>query len=311
MSAQMTWPDEPVTVRVPATSANLGPGFDSLGLALGLHDTVRAQVLPGGLDVQVTGAGADELDRDERHLVVRAMRAAFAAIGRQPPGLMVSCRNDVPQGYGLGSSAAAIVAGLVAARALAVSAGGAEALPDQALLELACELEGHPDNVAACLYGGLTVAWATDTGVRAARLTPLAGLAPVLCIPAEPLPTVAARQALPAQIPHAAAAANSARAALLIAALTGRPDLLLAGTEDFLHQAYRAAAMPGTASLIARLREAGIAAVISGAGPAVLALTVAGEQASTRVARIAAQAAQPWQVLPLTVDAPGALLVRE
>jgi homoserine kinase len=311
MSAQMTWPDEPVTVRVPATSANLGPGFDSFGLALSLHDTVRAQVLPGGLDVQVTGAGADELDRGERHLVVRAIRAGFDAIGTQPPGLLVHCRNGVPQGYGLGSSAAAIVAGLVAARALAVSAGGAEPLPDQALLELACELEGHPDNVAACLYGGLTVAWATDTGVRAARLTPLAGLAPVLCIPAEPLPTVVARQALPAQIPHVGAAANSARAALLIAALTGRPELLLAGTEDFLHQSYRAAAMPGTTSLIARLREAGIAAVVSGAGPAVLALTMAGEQAGTgRVTQIAAQAAQPWQVLPLAVDTEGARLVR-
>jgi homoserine kinase len=311
MSAQMTWPDEPVTVRVPATSANLGPGFDSFGLALSLHDTVRAQVLSAGLDVQVTGAGADELDRGERHLVVRAIRAAFDAIGRQPPGLLVHCRNGVPQGYGLGSSAAAIVAGLVAARALAVSAGGAEPLPDQALLELACELEGHPDNVAACLCGGLTVAWATDTGVRAARLTPLAGLAPVLCIPAEPLPTVVARQALPAQIPHAGAAANSARAALLIAALTGRPELLLPGTEDFLHQSYRAATMPGTTSLIARLRLEGIAAVVSGAGPAVLALTMAGERAGNgRVAQIAAQAAEPWQVLPLAVDTQGAQLVR-
>ena len=307
----MTWPDEAVTVRVPATSANLGPGFDSFGLAVSLYDTVRAQVLPGGLEVQVTGAGADELGRDEGHLVVRAIRAAFDAIGMQPPGLSVSCRNEVPQGYGLGSSAAAIVAGLVAARALALSDCGAQALPDQALLELASELEGHADNVAACLYGGLTVAWATDTGVRAARLTPLAGLAPVLCIPAEPLSTVAARRALPAQIPLGGAAANSARAALLIAALTGRPDLLLAGTEDFLHQSYRAAAMPGTASLIARLREAGIAAVISGAGPAVLALTMAGEQGGPdRVALIAAQAARPWQVLPLAVDAHGARLVR-
>src|SRR5271165_4044182 len=166
----MAWADQAVRVRVPATSANLGPGFDSLGLALSLYDTVQAQVLPSGLEVQVTGAGADEFDRGERHLVVRAMRAAFAAIGAQPPGLSVSCRNEVPQGYGLGSSAAAIVAGLVAARALAVSAGGTEVLPDQALFELACGMEGHPDNVAACLYGGLTVAWDTATGVTAARL---------------------------------------------------------------------------------------------------------------------------------------------
>ncbi|MGO8960318.1 MAG: homoserine kinase [Streptosporangiaceae bacterium] len=309
-SGGLTWPDGPVTVRVPATSANLGPGFDSCGLALSLHDTVQAQVLPAGLEVQVSGVGAGELDRGERHLVVRAMRAAFAAIGARPPGLSVSCRNEVPQGYGLGSSAAAIVAGLVAARALAADVGEAGTLPDQALFELASELEGHPDNVAACLYGGLTVAWSTDTGVRAARLAPLAGLAPVLCVPAEPLPTVTARQALPTRISHASGAANSARAALLIAALTGRPDLLLAGTEDFLHQPYRAASMPASAALIARLRAAGLAAAVSGAGPAVLVLTMAGQRpGAAEVAQLAAEVGSAWQVLPLTVDSSGATVL--
>ena len=238
------------------------------------------------------------------------MRAAFAAIGAQPPGLSVSCRNEVPQGFGLGSSAAAIVAGLAAARALAVSCGSAELLPDQALFELASEIEGHPDNVAACLYGGLTVAWATVTGVRAARLAPLPGLAPVLCVPAEPLPTMTARQALPAEIPHASAAANSARVALLIAALTSRPDLLLAGTEDFLHQSYRATSMPATTALIARLREAGLAAAVSGAGPAVLVLTMSGQHpGAAEVAQLAADAGPAWQVLPLSVDANGATVL--
>jgi homoserine kinase len=312
------WPADPVTVRVPATSANLGPGFDSLGLALSLHDTVHARVLPGGLEIEVTGSGADEVGRGERHLVIRAMRAGFAAIGAQPPGLSISCRNEVPQGYGLGSSAAAIVAGLVAARALAAGrgaagrahAGSAGVLPDRELFELASELEGHPDNVAACLYGGLTVAWQAAAGVQVARLAPLPGLAPVLCVPAEPLSTQLSRQALPAQIAHASAAANSARTALLVAGLTGKPELLLAGTEDFLHQSYRAASMPGTADLIARLRAAGLAAAVSGAGPAVLVLTMTGARPGTaEVAQLAAEAGPAWQVLPLAVDARGATVL--
>jgi homoserine kinase len=302
----VNWSGEPVTVQAPATSANLGPGFDSFGLALSLHDTVQARVLPAGAKVRVTGVGADTVEQGEQHLVVRAMRAAFTAIDAQPAGISIFCRNAVPQGFGLGSSAAAIVAGMLAARALAGPAGMA-ALPDDGLLRLACELEGHPDNVAACLAGGLTIAWDTAGGLRVARLTLLPGLVPVLCIPAVPLATETARKALPAQIPHASAAANSARAALLIAALTARPDLLLAGTEDFLHQPYRAAAMPATAELIARLRAAGIAAVVSGAGPAVLALTVDGDQpGAADVAQIATEAAPFWQVLPLRVDTGGA-----
>jgi homoserine kinase len=300
------WSDEPVTVRVPATSANLGPGFDSFGLALSLYDTVEARVAPAGVDVQVTGFGAGDVGLGEKHLVVRAMRAGFAVIGTQPPGLALDCRNDVPQGFGLGSSAAAIVAGLVAARNLA-GAAGAAALPPGRLLQLATELEGHPDNVAACLSGGLAISWTMGAEAKAARLTPLSALEPVLCIPAVPLATVTARQVLPAAVPHALAAANSARAALLIVALTARPDLLLDGTEDFLHQPYRAAAMPATAALIARLRAAGIAAVVSGAGPAVLALTVRGVGPGAEdVAKIASQERLRWQVLPLEVDADGA-----
>jgi homoserine kinase len=303
------WQDQPVTVQVPATSANLGPGFDSLGLALSLHDTVRARVLPSALQVTVTGAGADDVERGEGHLVIRAMRAAFAAIGAQPPGIEISCGNDVPQGFGLGSSAAAIVSGVLAARALA-GADGAASLPDDAVLELATQLEGHPDNVAACLLGGLTISWVADSRVRAARLTPVAGLVPVLCVPAVPLSTHVARKALPAEVPHADAAANSARAALLIAALTLQPDLLLAGTEDFLHQQYRAAAMPATAALITRLRDAGIAAVVSGAGPSVLALTVSGDgPGPDDVTRIAGEDAQAWRVLQLAVDVEGAALL--
>jgi homoserine kinase len=180
------------------------------------------------------------------------------------------------------------------------------------VLRLATELEGHPDNVAACLFGGLTVSWTSESGVQVARLTPLAGLVPVLCVPAVPLSTHTARKALPAEVPHAAAAANSARAALLVTALTSRPELLLAGTEDFLHQSYRAAEMPATAGLIERLRTAGIAAVVSGAGPAVLALTLTGtEPGPDDVTRIAAEAGPVWRVMPLEVDAYGAMLLSD
>lgn len=310
----MTWPDQPVTVVVPATSANLGPGFDSLGLALTLHDSVAARLTESGLEVQVTGVGADYAWRAaEKHLVIQAMQAGFAAIGDEPPGIAISCRNEVPQGFGLGSSAAAIVAGLLAARALAASRAAvrpAAVLPDASVLRLACEMEGHADNVAACLAGGLTITWAGPGGPQVVRLTPVRELAPVLCVPAIPVATRTARNALPEQVPHADAAANSARTALLITALTGRPDLLLAATEDFLHQRYRAPVMPGTATLLDALRDAGIPAVISGAGPSVLALTVDGQDGDAAcVARIAAQQCEPWRVLPLRVDTQGARLV--
>jgi len=300
----MHWPGGPVTVRVPATSANLGPGFDALALALGLHDVVEARIIPGGVAIEVSGMGADAARAGDDHLVVLAMRAAFARLGGQPPGIGLRCVNAIPQGYGLGSSAGAIVAGLLAARALYP---GPDGLTDAALLRLATEMEGHPDNVAACLAGGLTIAWASASGPQAARLSPVAGLTPVVCVPATPLATAKARQALPSAVPHADAAANSARAALLIAALTCDPALLLAGTEDFLHQRYRAAVMPATAGLVGRLREAGIPAVVSGAGPTVLALTMAGAGPGADAVRaIANQAGPVWLVRALDIDRAGA-----
>jgi homoserine kinase len=300
----MHWRGQPVTVRVPATSANLGPGFDALGMALALHDVVEARVIAGGLAIEVSGFGEDAAAAGEDHLVIVAMRAAFRMLGGQPPGIGLRCVNAIPQGFGLGSSAAAIVAGLLAARALA---GGGPALPDAALLRLATRLEGHPDNVAACLAGGLTIAWTSPSGTQCARLAPVAGLAPVLCVPENPVATSAARGLLPPAVPHADAAANAARAALLIAGLTSDPGLLLAGTEDFLHQPYRAAAMPATAGLIRSLRAAGIPAVVSGAGPSVLALTVAGTgPGPEEVPPIATAAGAGWRVRALDVDRAGA-----
>ena len=300
----MTWSDRPVTVRVPATSANLGPGFDALGLALGLHDVVEARIIPGGLTIEVSGVGTGAAANGEDHLVIRAMRAGFSALDGQPPGIGLRCVNAIPQGYGLGSSAGAIVAGLLAARALAADG---KRLDDDDVLRLATGMEGHPDNVAACLAGGLTIAWTSASGPHVARLALTPGLAPVLCVPSDPLATAKARQVLPPAVPHADAAANAARSALLVAALTGDPGLLMTGTEDFLHQPYRTAVMPATAALVARLREAGIPAVVSGAGPTVLALTVAGAHPGPdAVTRIARAAGLDWRVRVLDVDRAGA-----
>jgi len=271
----MRFADRPVRVRVPATSANLGPGYDSFGLALARHDEVTAAVTGGGLDIELAGDQTEQVPLDESHLVVRSMRACLDLLGRQPPGLRLRCVNRIPHGRGLGSSAAAIVAGIELARGL--HPDGRALLDDAGALALASRLEGHPDNVAACLFGGLTVAWlATDGTARAARLTPT-GIRPVVFIPPDRSATVTARAVLPATVPHPDAAFNAARAALLPLALTGRPELLLAATEDRLHQGYRAAGMPASAELVEQLRSERIAAVISGAGPTVLALTVAGQ----------------------------------
>ncbi|MFI5837577.1 homoserine kinase [Micromonospora sp. NPDC051300] len=261
----------PVRVRVPATSANLGPGFDALGLALGLHDDVTAEVTDGGVRVVVTGEGAGELPSDDRHLVVTAMRAAFDVLGARPAGLVLECANRIPQARGLGSSSAAIVAGVLAARALVVD--GAQRLADDAVLRLAAELEGHPDNVAPCLLGGFTIAWTEPSGARAVSLPVAPAIRPTVFVPAERGLTSVARAALPATVPHADAASNAGRAALLVHALTVDPALLLPATVDRLHQDQRAPGMPGTAKLMAELRGAGVAAVVSGAGPTVLALS--------------------------------------
>jgi homoserine kinase len=261
-----------VRVVVPATSANLGPGFDSFGLALGIHDTVRGRVVDvPGVRVSVSGEGAGELPDDETHLVASSALAAFDEMGRRPVGLEIECENRIPQARGLGSSSAAIVAGIVLARTL-VSRETSKLTVDTAL-RLATEVEGHPDNVAPCLLGGFTIAWMQpDSGARAVRLVPLPGVHPVVFVPSARGLTAHARAALPQTVPHRDAAANAGRAALLVHALTAAPDLLFAATEDRLHQDYRASGMPETTALVDELRSQGVPAVVSGAGPSVLAL---------------------------------------
>ncbi|MFB6725762.1 homoserine kinase [Kribbella sp. NPDC056345] len=258
-------PCNQVRVRVPATSANLGPGFDAFGLALSLYDELV--VMPGGsgVTVEVTGEGADDVPRDESHLVVRSIRAGLEALGVQVPGFTLRCENRIPHGRGLGSSSAAIVGGLAAAYGLA-----GEPVDRERLLRMANELEGHPDNVAAAVYGGFTVAWLEGEDGRAVRLDPSDGLGAVAYVPANRVLTKEARGLLPSAVPHGDAAANAGKAALLVVALTQRPDLLLTATEDRLHQEFRAPAMPESLALVHKLRGSGLAAIISGAGPTVL-----------------------------------------
>ncbi len=269
----------PVTVSVPATSANLGPGFDSLGLALDLRDTLTAEAYDGPLVVTVEGEGAGEVPLDSRHLVHQAMSAAFELLGDAPPGLRLRCVNKIPHARGLGSSSAAIVAGVVLARALLE--GGADRLDDGEALDLANRLEGHPDNVAPALLGGFTVATQDAGHVAVARLDVDPSIGAVAFVPPEPVHTAVSRGLLPEVVRHADAAANSGRAALLVAAMIGAPDLLLPATADLLHQEYRRSAMPATLDLVAALRGDGIAAVVSGAGPTVLALVPAADVEAT------------------------------
>lgn len=293
----------PVAVTVPATSANLGPGFDSLGLALDLRDTLTAEVYDGPLTIVVTGEGAGEVPLDAGHLVHRAMAATFEALGVPTPCLQLTCANRVPHARGLGSSSAAIVGGIVLARALVD--GGVDRFDDAAALDLANRIEGHPDNVAPALLGGFTVAVQDGGRVTVARLAVDPSIGVVAFVPPDPVPTTVARGLLPAVVPHADAAANAGHAALLVAALTGRPDLLLAATADLLHQDYRRPAMPHSLALVDELRGDGVAAVVSGAGPTVLALVPLAE-----VADVVRRTPPGWVGLTLGVSPTGASQLR-
>ena len=294
-----TFGSEPVRVSVPATSANLGPGFDALGLALDLRDRVEAQVTDGGLVVEVDGVGSDEVPLDEDHLVVRAMRAAFDELGVQPPGIRLSCLNVIPHARGLGSSSAAIVAGVWLARELV--AGGRLLLGDNGLLDLAARIEGHPDNVAPALLGGFVIAGRDADGSFYAvpsEVDPRIGA--VVYIPPEPVSTEVARGLLPEQVPHADAATNAGRAALLVAALAGRPEELWRATSDLLHQDYRRPAMPASLDLIDALRADGVPAIVSGAGPTVLAFTDTTDG-------LVGRCPDGWTALQLDIDSRGAV----
>jgi len=286
-----------VRVQVPATSANLGPGFDALGIALDIVDDIDVRATTGLTHVTVTGSGAGTLPEGENHLVVRAIRAALDHVGAPQAGLELRCHNRIPHGRGLGSSAAAVVGGLVAARGLVSEP---EALDDATILALADEFEGHPDNAAPAIQGGATVAWMEPGGPRAARLEVGPHVRPTVLVPPGELLTGKARAVLPRQVAHGDAAFNAGRAALLVLALAQRPDLLLPATEDRLHQSQRAVVMEESLRVIATLRELGLPAVVSGAGPSVLVLSRADD------AQVAAFARHGWQVHTPAVAVQGA-----
>jgi homoserine kinase len=317
-----------VLVRVPATSANLGPGFDAFGLALALYDEIELQAGSGSAEpqVEVQGQQSDALPRDASHLVFQAVVAGLAAAGVpadaiRGAGLDLRCRNRIPHGRGLGSSAAAVVAGLLAARGLLTEPGR---LDDDTVLALATRFEGHPDNAAAALLGGFTISWPADLSpgqpaaagpaatARAVRLEVHPSVAAVICIPAGELATAKARKMLPAEVSHADAAFNAGRSGLLVEALSRRPDLLLEATADRLHQSQRAPAMPQTSALLQRIRAAGGAAVVSGAGPSVLVLGPAAT-VGPLVASVLALTTdrQTWQVLPIEISTLGAQVTTE
>jgi homoserine kinase len=289
-----------VRVRVPGSSANLGPGFDSLGLALGLYDDVEVSVAPSGIAIEVEGEGAGRVPCDEAHLVARAMRATWDVVGDAPTGIRMRCRNAIPHSRGLGSSAAAAVAGATAA---VVLAGRDAELERDTILQVAAGMEGHADNAAASLLGGFVIAWDnggnTSERFHAVRLETHPGIHPVALVAGIESLTSTTRGLLPDRVPLVDAAFTGSRTALAVLAFTQRPELLLAATEDRLHQNYRRPAYPESADLVDTLRDRGIAAAISGAGPTVLAITADGVLPPDLDLH-------GFTALPLPVDATGA-----
>lgn len=296
-------PGRRIVVRVPATSANLGPGFDTLGLALSVYDELDVTALPEGeLEIDIEGQGVEDVPRDASNLVVRSIAYAYESVGRRMPGLKLVAKNVIPHGRGLGSSGAAVVSGLLAAKGLLE--GDVEFGPET-LLRLATELEGHPDNVAPALFGGLTIAWIDEDGPQHKKLLVHRGVSPLVFVPEFTMSTKLARSLQPAQVPREDAVFNVSRSALLIAALTQSPELLHAATEDKLHQNYRASAMPDTDALVRTLRAKGFAAVVSGAGPSVLVLADGPGRRLEAAALAEAESDTPWEALMLAVDFKG------
>lgn len=304
-----TFKAQPMQVQVPATSANLGPGFDCLGLALNMHDRYMAQVMDEqGVDIDVTGEGADAVPTTDKNLVIKAMYKGFDFLGGRPRGIALRQLNVIPHGRGLGSSAAAIVGGLALARALVL--GGNERMSHEDMLSIANEMEGHPDNVAAAIHGGANIAWQEsqrgNVVAQSLRIEVDPRIAVLAFVPSTELSTSKARKMLPESIPHQDAVRNSINTAVLVQALQHRPDLLLNATEDYLHQSYRSDAMPQSFALMTKLRKAGIAAFISGAGPTVLVLHTGGDAEAAELERAAGE---KFQMIALGVSRTGVAVV--
>lgn len=292
-----------VKVHVPATSANLGPGFDTMGIALSVSDELVAEVTDTpGLDITVEGVGAGDIPLDDSHLIYRSMKHVYDRVGQLVPGLKLHATNRIPHSRGMGSSGSAIVAGVVAAAGLLKDTVDFTA---DDLLNFATELEGHPDNVAPALFGGLTIAWTNGEGPHSKKLSVHRGVSPLVLVPEFTMSTELARSLQPEQVPYEDAVFNVSRSALLVAALTQSPELLLEATEDRLHQNYRGVAMPRTTELIELLRNEGHAAVVSGAGPSILVLCN-GPAERMRAAELVADHDATWERLLLAIDIQGA-----
>ncbi|MEN9730983.1 MAG: hypothetical protein RL488_293 [Actinomycetota bacterium] len=297
-----------VSVKVPATSANLGPGFDTLGMALSFYDELQVEAVAGNeITVEVHGEGAGEVPTDGSNLVAKTIAYVFDRYKQPLPGLKLIAHNVIPHGRGMGSSGAAVVSGIMAAKGLLE---GIVEISSNELLDIATELEGHPDNVAPALFGGLTIAWEDESGPHHKKLFVHRGVSPLELVPAHKMSTALARSLQPESVPHDDAVFNVSRSALLIAALTQSPELMMAATEDKLHQEYRAEAMPETNALIQLMRSHGHAAVVSGAGPSVLVL--ASDPAERlEAAKLAAEKYPQWQALLLAVDFKGATVITQ
>lgn len=264
-----------LTISVPASAANLGPGFDSLALALDLRNTLEVRTAASGLQVQIEGEGREGLPADVSNLMVRAMLKVFRLADRPAPGLELHAHNRIPIAAGLGSSAAAIVAGLAAADALS-----GLSLSRGQLLQLAAEMEGHADNAAAAIFGGLNLVIA-EAQTYSARQLPLGLSQVILVTPSVTLATADMRRALPRNVPLQDAVFNLGRTALLLEALrTGDLQLLGTAMQDRLHQPYRAHFIPGfEAACLAALSAGAAGAALSGAGPSLLAFAAAADPA--------------------------------
>lgn len=304
-----TFKAQPIQVQVPATSANLGPGFDCLGLALTMHDRYMAQVMDEpGVDIDVTGEGAESIPTTDKNLVIKAMYKGFDFLGGRPRGIALRQLNVIPHGRGLGSSAAAIVGGLALARGLVL--GGNERMSNEDMLNIANEMEGHPDNVSAAIFGSANLAWQESQRghivAQALNLEVDPRIGALAFVPSTEFSTSKARKMLPESIPHSDAVKNSSNVAVLVQALQSRPDLLLGATEDYLHQSYRKDAMPNSYALITKLRKAGVAAFISGAGPAVMVLHTGGDSEAAELERAAGE---KFQMISLGISRTGVSLI--
>jgi len=286
-----------VKVRVPATVANLGPGFDALGVAVRMHLEIDIEPRRDSVDILIEGEGAEQLPADETNLVIKSMNTFFDFVGRRPPGYAVRVKNPIPLGSGLGSSAAAVVGGLYAARSVT-----GRTVPQTEMVQLATQLEGHPDNIMPALLGGLVVCYRSQDGkdLRSFRLEPSERLIPILAVPAEGFPTSEARKALPADVSFGDAQFTASRAALLVAAMTSGSgsDVLAEAMNDRLHEPHRLKLMPETAAVHEELRASGLAVALAGAGPSLL-IVVPKPEAATRaeqVRRVCRERHAGWRV---------------